>query len=44
MVVGTWPSLMVVLDALDRYSLEVKRPVTIPLAREVLQAARDGEQ
>jgi len=38
------PSLMVVLDALDRYSLEVKRPVTIPLAREVLQAARDGEQ
>jgi len=37
------PSLMVVLDALDRYSLEVKRPVTIPLAREVLQAAR-GEQ
>jgi DnaA family protein len=31
------PSLMVVLDALDRYSLEVKRPITIPLAREVLQ-------
>lgn len=30
------PSLMAVLDALDRYSLEVKRPVTVPLAREVL--------
>jgi DnaA-homolog protein len=36
------PSLMVVLDALDRYSLEVKRPVTVPLAREVLQASRDA--
>ncbi len=30
------PSLMAVLEALDRYSLEVKRPVTVPLAREVL--------
>ena len=30
------PSLMAVLDALDRYSLEVKRPVTVPLARAVL--------
>ncbi len=30
------PSLIAVLDALDRYSLEVKRPVTVPLAREVL--------
>lgn len=30
------PSLMAVLDALDRYSLEVKRPITVPLAREVL--------
>ena len=38
------PSLMVVLDALDRYSLEVKRPVTVPLAREVLQASRDSAQ
>jgi len=30
------PSLLAVLDALDRYSLEVKRPVTVPLTREVL--------
>lgn len=30
------PSLMAVLDALDRYSLEVKRPITAPLVREVL--------
>ena len=30
------PALMAVLDALDRYSLEVKRPMTVPLAREVL--------
>ena len=30
------PSLMTVLDALDRYSLEVKRPITVPLVREVL--------
>ncbi len=30
------PSLLAVLDALDRYSLEVKRSVTVPLAREVL--------
>jgi DnaA family protein len=29
-------SLMAVLDALDRYSLEVKRPITVPLVREVL--------
>ena len=31
------PSLLAVLDALDRYSLEIKRPVTVPLAREVLK-------
>jgi len=31
------PALMAVLDALDRYSLETKRPVTLPLLREVLQ-------
>ena len=29
-------SLLAVLDALDRYSLEVKRPVTLLLAREVM--------
>lgn len=30
------PSLMAVLDALDRASLERKRPVTVPLLREML--------
>jgi DnaA family protein len=29
--------LMAVLVALDRYSLEHKRPITLPLLREVLQ-------
>ncbi|MBA3904919.1 MAG: DnaA regulatory inactivator Hda [Rhodocyclaceae bacterium] len=32
------PMLMAVLDALDRVSLERKRPVTLPLLREVLQS------
>lgn len=32
-------SLLAVLDALDRYSLETKRPVTVPLVRELLHAA-----
>lgn len=31
------PALMAVLDALDQYSLQTKRPVTLPLLREVLQ-------
>ncbi|HXF65670.1 MAG TPA: DnaA regulatory inactivator Hda [Burkholderiales bacterium] len=31
------PSLISVLDALDRYSLETRRPVTVPLVRELLQ-------
>jgi DnaA family protein len=37
-------SLLATLDALDRYSLETKRPVTVPLARELLHAIerRDG--
>lgn len=30
------PSLLAMLDALDRYSLETQRPVTVPLARELL--------
>jgi len=30
------PSLLSMLDALDRYSLETKRPVTVPLVRELL--------
>lgn len=36
------PSLLAMLDALDRYSLETKRPVTVPLVRELLQAAQDA--
>lgn len=30
------PALLAMLDALDRYSLEAKRPVTVPLVRELL--------
>jgi DnaA-homolog protein len=30
-------SLMAVVDALDEYSLQTKRPITLPLLREVLQ-------
>ncbi len=33
-------SLLALLDGLDRHSLEVKRPVTVALARELLQAAK----
>ena len=36
-------SLLVAVDALDRYSLETKRPVTVPLARELLYAAARAE-
>lgn len=31
------PSLLGIVDALDRYSLETKRAVTVPLVREILQ-------
>jgi DnaA family protein len=31
------PNLMALLDALDAYSLETKRAVTLPLVRELLQ-------
>ena len=34
-------SLSALLDALDQYSLETKRPITLPLLRELLQ--REGE-
>ena len=34
------PSLNGVLDALDRYSLAAKRPVTLPLIREALEKKR----
>ena len=33
------PTLFATLDALDRYSLETRRPVTVPLARELLHTA-----
>lgn len=32
------PALLAILDALDRYSLEAKRAVTVPLVRELLTA------
>jgi DnaA family protein len=35
-------TLSALLAALDRYSLEQKRPITLPLLREVLQHAGDG--
>jgi DnaA family protein len=38
------PSLLAALDALDRYSLETKRPITVPLARDLLAGgARGGD-
>lgn len=33
------PSLLAMLDALDRYSLETKRQITVPMVRELLQTA-----
>jgi DnaA family protein len=33
------PTLLATLDELDRYSLATRRPVTVPLARELLHAA-----
>lgn len=36
-------SLLALVEALDRYSLEQRRPVTVPLARELL-AAREGAE
>jgi chromosomal replication initiation ATPase DnaA len=33
-------SLLALLDGLDRYSLEVKRPVTVALVRELLQLVK----
>jgi DnaA family protein len=35
------PTLLATLDALDRYSLESRRPVTVPLARELLLAVEN---
>jgi DnaA family protein len=36
------PSLLGMLDALDRYSLETRRPVTVPLARDLLAQRQDA--
>ena len=33
------PSLLSVLDALDRHSLAVRRPITVPLVRDLLQSS-----
>jgi DnaA family protein len=35
------PSLIGILDALDRYSLQFKRPVTLPLVRDALESMKD---
>ena len=35
------PTLLAVLDALDRTSLELQRPLTLPLLREILQTSPD---
>lgn len=34
------PTLIAMLDALDRHSLETKRQITVPLVRELLQAVQ----
>jgi len=31
-------SLIATVDALDRYSMETKRPATVPLLRELLES------
>lgn len=38
------PALMAIVDALDRLSLEAKRPVTLPLVREAMQATLPVER
>ncbi len=35
------PNLIAILDALDRYSLETKRVITVPLVRELLSVPAD---
>ncbi len=37
------PSLTAMLDALDRYSLETKRPITLPLLKTLLQQEGDPQ-
>ena len=36
-------SLSAMLDALDQYSLETKRPITLPLLRSLLLTGLEGE-
>jgi DnaA family protein len=36
------PSLLATVDDLDEYSLSLKRPVTVALARELLSDRRSG--
>ena len=38
------PSLMSILDAIDRHSLEAKRPITLPLLKELLHPEDDIPQ
>jgi len=38
------PSLMNVLDAVDRHSLQTKRPITLPLLRDVLRLEAEAAQ
>jgi DnaA family protein len=38
------PSLMAVLDALDRITLEQKRPATLPLLKEIMQLQTDDDE
>lgn len=35
------PALLAALDALDRYSLETKRPITVPMLKELMQGQLD---
>jgi DnaA family protein len=37
------PSLLALVERLDRYSLEERRPITVPLLRDVLQQLRNDE-
>jgi DnaA family protein len=36
------PALVAVLDALDKFSLQMHRPITLPLLREILQTPASG--
>lgn len=38
------PALMQAVDALDRYSLQLRRPITLPLLKQALQNLPDGLQ